>query len=439
MTQESLIVGNVGFAAFRTAMNNAFADLGSTSGGPGRPAGAQAGRLWIEDDINPSPPPIIWRLMLFDGSQDLEIATIDVTNDKVYPRGAVGARVVAQAGAYTVDQFDGGQLHTQSGTYTVTLPAAAMVGDGWSITLMNIGTGTITIEGNAAETINGIATYVMALQYVAVHLVCDGSNWVTATHAPRLNEGDLFGLGLSNNGTDADHDIDVAAGHCYGTGDSGEPDADIKLAAITKRIDANWAAGSAAGGLATTLTVANDTWYHVYAIIVAGAPDVGFDTSIVAATLIAQDNATHYRRIGSVLTDGSANILAFVQTDDLFLWKDPPLDVTDSLGTSSVSYTLSTPLGVKVLTSLNTYIDHTSNNIRVYVRSLDVNDEVPVNNAGPLSNLGEFHDGLTNFRGHNSIELLTNTSSQVAARGSSTTIIFRMATLGWIDTRGRLS
>ena len=180
MTQKSLIVGNVGFAAYRAAMNDAFADLGSTSGGAGRPAGALAGRMWIDDDVQTPGPPIIWRLMLFDGSQDLEIATIDVTNDKVYPRGAVGARVVAQAGAYTVDQFEQGQLHTQSGTYTVNLPAAATVGDGWSITIVNIGTGTITIDGNAAETINGALTYVMEIQFSAVHLVSDGSNWVTA-------------------------------------------------------------------------------------------------------------------------------------------------------------------------------------------------------------------------------------------------------------------
>ena len=36
---------------------------------------------------------------------------------------------------------------------------------------------SVTIDGNASETIDGATTYVVTIQYESVHLVCDGSNW----------------------------------------------------------------------------------------------------------------------------------------------------------------------------------------------------------------------------------------------------------------------
>ena len=64
--------------------------------------------------------------------------------------------------------------------------------------------------------------------------------------ASALPRGHLSGLELSN-GTDADHDINISAGECRGIDD----DEDIVLSAFTKQIDASWAAGTNAGGLAS--------------------------------------------------------------------------------------------------------------------------------------------------------------------------------------------
>ena len=58
--------------------------------------------------------------------------------------------------------------------------------------------------------------------------------------------------------------------------------------------------------------------FHVYLLGNAAgtSADIGFDTSLTATNLLADAaviaaGLTTYRRVGSVLTDGSANIIAF--------------------------------------------------------------------------------------------------------------------------------
>jgi len=61
---------------------------------------------------------------------------------------------------------------------TVTLPVAAIAGDGAQIVIKRVGaTGTITIDGNGSETIDGGLTATLTTQYESITLVSDGSNW----------------------------------------------------------------------------------------------------------------------------------------------------------------------------------------------------------------------------------------------------------------------
>lgn len=63
-----------------------------------------------------------------------------------------------------------------NGTFTVTLyPAANNLGR--RLDVKNIGSGTITIDANAAETIDGALTATLSIQYQSYTLLCDGSNW----------------------------------------------------------------------------------------------------------------------------------------------------------------------------------------------------------------------------------------------------------------------
>lgn len=63
-------------------------------------------------------------------------------------------------------------------TYTVTLPSAAGVTAGHRCTIKRTASGTITVDGDSGDTIDGSANYLLDVSLMAVTLVSDGtSNW----------------------------------------------------------------------------------------------------------------------------------------------------------------------------------------------------------------------------------------------------------------------
>ena len=354
-----------------------------------------------------------YKVVLTD-SLDVVIWTADPVTGSLGSSGAVDTITTG----YTVTLADATKVlavDATAGDVTITLLASATAGDGFALTVIKTDTSinTVTIDGNGAETIDGVATLVLTAQYQGAGIRSDASNWLTTTryspspsgakgpdiasaativipngfyfditgttgitaitvaaeryfvlqfdgvvllthHATNLNlpagvnyttkAGDRLlcfataasqvhvvsiesGGGLPrgyksgmrvSNGTDTDHDIDITAGERRSADDS----EDIVLSAMTKQGDATWSAGTAAGGLSSSLTaLANDTWYHVFAINVGGSADVGFDTDPDATNLIADHTATAHRWIGAVKTDGSANFKQFHQFGlDEFWW-----------------------------------------------------------------------------------------------------------------------
>jgi hypothetical protein len=86
----------------------------------------------------------------------------------------VGYTVTSISALYTAATTD--EVILASGTFTVTLYTC--VGNaGKTLIVKNTGTGTVTLDGNAAETIDGALTFANATQYLSTTLVCDGSNW----------------------------------------------------------------------------------------------------------------------------------------------------------------------------------------------------------------------------------------------------------------------
>lgn len=253
--------------------------------------------------------------------------------------------------------------------------------------------------------------------------------------------GHIHGCTISNNGTDSDHDIDFATGQVALKDSSDNWKLFSLSSTLTKQIDANWAEGNNAGGFPSGLTLSADTWYHVFAIGKDdGTVDGGFDTDLSATNLLSDASSySWFRRIGSVLTDGSSNIIAFFQDGDEFLWKQIFKDLDESdPGTGQSAVTLTVPLGVRVRANLAVhYWDLSCSTASgLIVTTPGVGDLAPdfskatitlVANSGNLS------------AGNASSYFRTGTSSDINLEQNSSTADHRriVNTMGWIDPRGK--
>lgn len=96
--------------------------------------------------------------------------------------------VNAQTGTYSQVIGDRFKLIKCTNTFTLTLLAAATAGDGFVQAITNAGVGTITVDGNGAETIAGAATVALAAGETLI-IVCDGSNWQIASKSTAASSG----------------------------------------------------------------------------------------------------------------------------------------------------------------------------------------------------------------------------------------------------------
>jgi hypothetical protein len=170
---------------------------------------------------------------------------------------------------------------------------------------------------------------------------------------------------ISNNTIDSNNDIDFSAGNFIFSDFSGE----ATLTAMTKRLDANWTAGTNQGGLDTG-TKTNSTWYHCYAIYnpTTGVSDAIFSTN--ATSPVLPSGYTKYNYRGSVLTDLSGNIRAFTQYGNFFEYKTAILSYSGPLTTTETFLQLPVPLGVICESRLSYNVSGTSqSNLGIFFRN----------------------------------------------------------------------
>lgn len=247
--------------------------------------------------------------------------------------------------------------------------------------------------------------------------------------------GILFGLTLSRDAGSATT-VDVAAGVAA---DDGTNYFIQTTSTITKVLQSSgaWSAGTGGNGIDSGSRAAS-TWYHVFLIRadVDGHGDILLSTSVSSPTL--PSGYTYKRRIGSILTSSSGNIVPFTQTGDLFLWFDAAYDVqAASVGTTSTLFTLSVPPGVKVEAFIRAGYGNSAALGQCAVRSPDEDSS----QTTPLvTGSGHQLDNVSTSQGTTAeLRVLTNTSRQVSIisnQTSNNTINIR--TVGWIDQRGRL-
>jgi len=283
----------------------------------------------------------------------------------------------------------------------------------------NVGTTAGTVVDGGDSRFNDIVT--------ATNAANDAAAAATAAAAAVGGQGAIFGLTLSNNVTDANNDIDITAGSAK---DSTGALTIILASGITKRLDAAWSVGSGNGGIDTGSKATNST-YHVWLIMRSdtGVEDVLFSLSATAPTMPA--NYNYKRRIGSILTNGSGNIIPFFQRGDDFSIA-PIINYNSTANGSLTTQALSVPLGIVVIPKLTSIMQQgTAGDATVQVAPVGFSAGAYVVNQ---TNLATDRNGVS-FDGPP-----TNTSAQilfVTTVASGTITTGQLSTRGWIDTRGR--
>ena len=116
---------------------------------------------------------------------------------------------------FTAGTADDGKLFNCTSAITVTLPPASSATEGYHICIFNSSTGTITIDGDGSENINGSANMTLVDRYTAAFLVCTGSGWY-AMKFGLSSEGDITVQGKFKNPTDGE--LTIASGVITATG-----------------------------------------------------------------------------------------------------------------------------------------------------------------------------------------------------------------------------
>lgn len=120
------------------------------------------------------------RVRVTSAGRILAATTTDNGTDRLQVNGSIQGTGFNQAytartttyTAATTDYF----IDCTTGTFTVNL-FTAVGNTGRILIIKNSGTGTITVDPNATQTIDGATTQTLSTQYSRVHIISDGANW----------------------------------------------------------------------------------------------------------------------------------------------------------------------------------------------------------------------------------------------------------------------
>lgn len=194
----------------------------------------------------------------------------------------------------------------------------------------------------------------------------------------------------------------------------------IDLSAAMPKTTGAWAVGSGNGGRDTG-ALANNTWYHFYAIRRPDTNVVDIIFSLSATSPTMPTNYTEFRWIGVWRTNGSGQWATCFQVGDDVFWKTLTLAFGSTIYTSprtvedltaSVDNTL--PKGIRVKAYLSvTASQSTSGSGYVIFSDLDFTDE-------GVRNQAQVFAPSTTIQGTGEVSVRTDTNAQIGIRGNVT-------------------
>lgn len=251
-----------------------------------------------------------------------------------------------------------------------------------------------------------------------------------------LPNGYIDGFQISNNATSIS--MDIGPGQAI---DSANAFNIINTTTWTKT-NAAFAAGNGNGGKMNSTAISSNAWYAFYGLLgSSGAFDVGFDLAFPPAVPTTTAAFPKFRYIGSRKTSASTTVWqAFVQHGDEVWWSGrSSSDVfQNNPGTAATTVTVNTP-PQRVNAILNAMLQDvgTGRVNDMTVTDLAVGD-IPAAHSSSFAQLSVIATSGTGFASAQ-VRAWTNTSSQVRARisASDANVNIGLATMGWVDPRGK--
>lgn len=279
-----------------------------------------------------------------------------------------------------------------------------------------------TVDGVLTVAGTNVINYMNSIGLVAATNSAD----IDALQAALPLTGQAFGYRVSNNTTDAEHDLDIAAGACL----SWDRTTWLAGTAKTKRFDAAWSAGSGNGGLDVGATMPTSGGLYVYAIY-HPANGVDYIGSITGPTTgpALPSGYTKYAYLGFWATDTSANFEQQKQFGNYFERFLQSISYTaTNPGTSAVTVTLSAPMRATV--DVGVYFAQTGSTVLLHITS---GDYTPV--AGTPGDNGTLIKISTFASMQRLVRIPINDSRQLKydVNISDGTTIVQMRAEGWTD------
>jgi hypothetical protein len=105
------------------------------------------------------------------------VLTSDASGNATWQAGGGGGPTLRNVSSTDTFATANETINCTSGTFIVDLPTAVGI-QGTTYTLVNSGTGVITLDANGTETINGSLTIDLSTQYISRTVQSDNTNWI---------------------------------------------------------------------------------------------------------------------------------------------------------------------------------------------------------------------------------------------------------------------